>query len=37
VTIEKSPGHDVGGDDVKVTWLLTREAWLARRADPNKP
>ena len=32
VIIDRSPGHYVGGDDVKVTWRLTREAWLARRA-----
>jgi RimJ/RimL family protein N-acetyltransferase len=31
VIIDRSPGHYVGGDDVKVTWRLTREAWLARR------
>ena len=29
--VERTPTRYVSGDGVKITWLLTREAWLARR------
>ena len=29
--VARTPRRYVSGDGVKVTWLLTREAWLARR------
>jgi RimJ/RimL family protein N-acetyltransferase len=29
--VERTPRGYVYGQDLKVTWLLTREAWLARR------
>jgi [ribosomal protein S5]-alanine N-acetyltransferase len=31
--VERIPRRYVYGDGIKVTWLLTREAWLARRAE----
>jgi RimJ/RimL family protein N-acetyltransferase len=30
--VDRTPRRYVYGDGVKVTWLLTREAWLAHRA-----
>jgi [ribosomal protein S5]-alanine N-acetyltransferase len=38
--VDRRPGRYVSGDGVEVTWLLTREAWFARRRSPqpaNKP
>jgi [ribosomal protein S5]-alanine N-acetyltransferase len=29
--VDRKPGRYVSGDGVEVTWLLTREYWLARR------
>ena len=31
--VERTPRRYVYGDGVKVTWLLTREAWLAKREE----
>ena len=31
VIIDRTPRSYVYGEGVRVTWLLTREAWLARR------
>jgi RimJ/RimL family protein N-acetyltransferase len=31
--IDRTPRRYVSGDGVRVTWLLTREAWLAHRSD----
>jgi RimJ/RimL family protein N-acetyltransferase len=31
--IDRTPCKYVYGDGVRVTWLLTREAWLAHRAN----
>jgi RimJ/RimL family protein N-acetyltransferase len=30
--VDRTPANYVSGPGVRVTWLLTREAWLARRA-----
>jgi hypothetical protein len=30
--VDRTPRRYVYGDGVKITWLLTREAWLAHRA-----
>lgn len=32
VIVDRKPHAFVGGEVMRVTWLLTREAWLARRA-----
>ncbi|HEY2707864.1 MAG TPA: GNAT family N-acetyltransferase [Caulobacteraceae bacterium] len=32
--IDRTPRAYVGGEGVKVTWLLTREAWLAHKNAP---
>lgn len=32
VLVDVSPGHYVGGEDLRETWVLTRETWLARRS-----
>jgi RimJ/RimL family protein N-acetyltransferase len=34
--VGRTPRTYVYGDGVKVTWLLTREAWLAHRGDPAR-
>jgi RimJ/RimL family protein N-acetyltransferase len=31
--VDRRPARYVSGDGVEVTWLLTREDWLARRTD----
>ena len=35
--VDRTPGKYVYGDGVRVVWLLTREAWIAHRAEraPN--
>ena len=35
--VDRTPRRYVYGDGVKVTWLLTREAWLAHRAKGAPP
>lgn len=37
VVIDRSPADFFSGPGVKVTWLLTREAWLARRSEGGRP
>jgi hypothetical protein len=32
--IDRTPRLYVSGEGIKVTWLLTREAWIARRKAP---
>jgi RimJ/RimL family protein N-acetyltransferase len=32
--VQRTPRRYVYGEGVKVTWLLTREAWLAHKATP---
>ena len=32
--VDRTPRRYVYGEGTKVTWLLTREAWLARRVEP---
>jgi RimJ/RimL family protein N-acetyltransferase len=34
VIVDRTPRQYVHGDGIRVTWLLTREAWLARLGRP---